>query len=792
MISSFRLLFIWTLLCAGLCAEPGDSTLSLFCEWDGQRLPVSAVTEDGKIQAIRDGKTVDVPKKARWLLEGDIRHNAALLNWSPRYTLKRRREPDQMKDAGHPYEASVTTHFAPSSNQMTEWAGAGLRQHWPATTGKREAIVVVWVVGGNVTQVGVDGLDPAKGVAKTDFVLTSEEAAGQPIMLLWSVGRFVAPVPAFADGIDATALMAAMLDDWRSLEPLVRANPQLGSAATTANIPLLHMAAEAGALTVVEGLVAADAKARPKIKDLKTSATEWAAEKGRTRMVELLLAKGFDKNAADKDSRTALLRACSAGHSEVVALLLKAGANPDIESLQNHRPISEAIDHGYLDIVELLEPKVRAKFSDSRENRGVLRTQAQKGHAGMVRWLLKKGISPNASGDGPSPLGVAALGGHEAVVTALLESKASVKWIDAASGNTALMYAASRGHAACVRRLLSAGADATAKNNRGATALHLAAVSDAAECVEILLAAGADWAVKNDLKLSALDLALYGQNQNAVEVIAAHGGRIAVKPADTTNVIESILRVDSAAVLQRAIEDGWAPSSKLQGWPALVAARQFGAQACVAVLQAAGARDDEPLPENILRAQDVEVKPRLVKALIPRDPREADEEFEAQTVIVDALIDSKGSLRFARVLNSPDKRLALAVLDCLPRWEFIPAKRGEQPVAVRLRFPVGLPSSEKRIFALTAVDEMPKPISQKRPVYPFSSRKAGQEARVLVRYVVNAEGNVEDVDVRERSSRECTDAAVAAVRTWKYTPAKRQGKPVAVEMVLPIIFNLVD
>lgn len=790
MLHSFRLIFIWAVLCAGLHASLPEPSLSLLCEWDGQQVSVAAVTEEGRIQVMRDGKLVEVPKKARWSLEGDLRRNAAFLYWSPNYWIKRRSEPDQIKDAAHPFEASVRVHYAPLSNKMTEFAGAGLRHAWPATSGSRELLVVAWIVGGKIAQVEVDGLDPRNGIAQATFMLSGEDAAGQPVLLLWSGGRFFAPLPQFADTIDPDALMAALLDDWQALEPLVRANPKLGVKATSENVPLLHLAAEAGALSVVEGLVAADPKARPRIKDRKTSPMDWAAAKGRVRTVEHLLAKRFEVDSKDKDARTPLLHACSQGHTQVAALLLKAGADPDNESLDKRRPISEAIDNGYIDIVEMLAPKVRPNFSDSADNRGVLRTQAQKGHTGVVRWLLKKGINPNSDADGMSALAMAALEGHENTVAALLERKASVKWRDPKSGNTALMYAVSRGHAGCAGLLLAAGADLSVKNKQGSTALHVAAVSDDAKSAEKLLSSGADWTVTNSLNLTALDMALLGQNKDVVAVLASHGSRIDVKSAEVANLIEAVLRVDNPTLLQRAIEDGWLPSSTLQGWPVLVAAKQYGAKACVAALQAAGAVAEETGPYEIVRLQDLSAKPALVKAVIPRDPRGDEEEFEAQVVVVESLVDAQGRLRFSRVINAPDKRLVLAVLDCLPRWEFSPAKRGDQPVTVKLRFPVQLPSSEKRVFQLTAVDEMPKPISQKPPVYPFSSRLRDQEARVLVRFVINTEGAVEDIEVRERSSRECAEAAVKAVKAWKYTPAKRQGKAVPVEVNQPIIFNL--
>lgn len=56
-------------------------------------------------------------------------------------------------------------------------------------------------------------------------------------------------------------------------------------------------------------------------------------------------------------------------------------------------------------------------------------------------------------------------------------------------GNTALIYAASGGHAEIVRLLLMSGADAGARNDAGASALERAGLADRTDAAEILRAA---------------------------------------------------------------------------------------------------------------------------------------------------------------------------------------------------------------------------------------------------------------------------------------------------------------
>ncbi|MBL7938686.1 MAG: TonB family protein [Flavobacteriales bacterium] len=77
--------------------------------------------------------------------------------------------------------------------------------------------------------------------------------------------------------------------------------------------------------------------------------------------------------------------------------------------------------------------------------------------------------------------------------------------------------------------------------------------------------------------------------------------------------------------------------------------------------------------------------------------------------------------------------------------------------------------------------------------YPEAARKAGKEGKVFVGFVVDAEGAVTKVVVK-RGVDPAIDAeavrVVSAMPKWK--PGMDAGKPVAVEMVLPLVFELED
>jgi protein TonB len=82
-------------------------------------------------------------------------------------------------------------------------------------------------------------------------------------------------------------------------------------------------------------------------------------------------------------------------------------------------------------------------------------------------------------------------------------------------------------------------------------------------------------------------------------------------------------------------------------------------------------------------------------------------------------------------------------------------------------------------------------LNNPEPVYPRASRRQHQEGRVLLSVHVLHTGAVGDIQLKRSSGFPLLDeAALTAVRAWRFVPAKRAGEPVAYWYVLPIDFSL--
>lgn len=79
------------------------------------------------------------------------------------------------------------------------------------------------------------------------------------------------------------------------------------------------------------------------------------------------------------------------------------------------------------------------------------------------------------------------------------------------------------------------------------------------------------------------------------------------------------------------------------------------------------------------------------------------------------------------------------------------------------------------------------------PDYPSVSRRMREEGTVYLDVSVTAEGRAGDLRIRKSSGHARLDeAALGAVRQWRFVPARRGAEAVAAQVVVPVVFRLGD
>ncbi|HLX85144.1 MAG TPA: energy transducer TonB [Terriglobales bacterium] len=84
----------------------------------------------------------------------------------------------------------------------------------------------------------------------------------------------------------------------------------------------------------------------------------------------------------------------------------------------------------------------------------------------------------------------------------------------------------------------------------------------------------------------------------------------------------------------------------------------------------------------------------------------------------------------------------------------------------------------------------PHPIHHPEPEYTDRALKERQQGTVVLKLVVGSDGLPRDVRVYRSLSADLDESAINAVKKWKFAPAMKDGKPVAVLILVEVSFHL--
>lgn len=797
----------------GLAAPPTPSLspLLLICEGDGDERPLCGVDSETILVSGPDGPRA-APTSARWTLRGPLRSHAALLHGSPSYTLERDARYDDSRQRAH-VTLEHRINIAPPRDTIKDlglfrWAGTlkftrdPFLIPWNVEPSKPGVVVAAWMHDGQVIQVQARPI-PQVGpdrefVLEFDFSLQPDEAEGQPVLLLWRDGAWVAARPFSDHPATQSAWHAVMFNDPAALDQSIQAGARLGAVDFSERSTLLHYAAESGAMAVLERLVAARPKSVAEVAEDGASALARAAANGRTAAVSFLLERHAGKAARTELVSGALTHALRSGHMDCAGFLLpwlKSAAPDGIEPWIRSIPWSR----GHVELARMLDlhlpptppaTDVSRLVSSPEPNLAfALIEHTRAGRLPMLRHLLTGGTgSPNVTWRGETPLLAAAAAGSEAIVRELLAAGADPNF-GAAGGHTPLMAAAQADAAGVVELLLAHGAKPNARNDEGMSALHFAAERDAVPIVSMLLDAGADLQVCTIRDITPLDLALISGANASAQILMGRGACIGLGAAYSQELILASIAHDIAEPVSTAIAQGWPATSTFSGiWPALRVAEILGAQRCARVLREAGAVSDPERPFPVVDSDSLDAPLNVTVGPQPVDPRRPDEVFPASRTRVRVLVDPQGRALFPVALDHDVTQVHQAALKTARLMRFSPPRCKGRPVATFALVEIDLPASRDRVFTASEADEPPPVMHKTRPHHPMSV-KHDRSARVIVAYVINTYGRVEQVEILESSGKAYTDSARLALSQWSFRPVTHRGTPIAIRMTHSFNFD---
>lgn len=256
-------------------------------------------------------------------------------------------------------------------------------------------------------------------------------------------------------------------------------------------------------------------------------------------VVRLLLDKAADHSAVNDDQSTLIILAAEEGNSEIIAMLMEAGAAADVANSTGSMALHRAVRGGDLDCVELLVEKGHADYNRRKKNgQTPLHLAAANGHVDVVQYLLQKGAQLSATVEAfgtPLDFAMAMKTGHFDVVKFLVEkgANATMDLSESASwGDNAKILEFAQKHPLSfnlVSVLFERIVDVNEECEPYKTVLQAVARVGATSVMEELLAKGAEPNIKGGECGSALHAAILSQNPRSVKLLLKHDADLAIE-----------------------------------------------------------------------------------------------------------------------------------------------------------------------------------------------------------------------------------------------------------------------
>ncbi len=217
-------------------------------------------------------------------------------------------------------------------------------------------------------------------------------------------------------------------------------------------------------------------------------------------------------------------------------------------------------------------------------------------------------------------------------------------------------------------------------------------------------------------------------------------------------------------------------------------------------------KKDDGLPPEL----QWDVAPVPVNTAFPVYPLAALQAEKSGKTKLKFLVGPDGRVASAQLVEATTPEMGQAVLAMIDTWVFTPPTKkdgtpcfaalamehdfkprsiSDVPVATEALTILRLQEKHpEKIAALTELDVMPKPLSRRPPVYPSALRQAGQAGRAEIEFFIDENGDAQLPYVLSSSAPEFGYAAVQAVATWRFEPARKGGKKVVARATVPVEF----
>ncbi len=223
------------------------------------------------------------------------------------------------------------------------------------------------------------------------------------------------------------------------------------------------------------------------------------------------------------------------------------------------------------------------------------------------------------------------------------------------------------------------------------------------------------------------------------------------------------------------------------------------------------AQDDEQVFTAVEQMPQLHGDMDSLKNEIQYPPEAYDAGIEGR-VFLQFVVNKNGKAQDLNVIRGVGNGLDEEAKRLVTEANFTPGKQRGKLVNVRMSLPITFKLSEHEPAEpkddlppppeeqeeednfFISVEDMPELKGglaglQQKVQYPEMAQKAGIEGRVIVQFIVNKKGKVEDPRVIRGIGGGCDEEALRVVKEAEFEPGRQRGNPVRVQYSLPITFR---
>ncbi len=618
--------------------------------------------------------------------------------------------------------------------------------------------------------------------------IESNDLKGFPVLFLWKDNSFIPPESPWSDNAD---LFKSIILDDQDFFKNNNNDDELKKAEDKFKNRAIHYAAALGRTEILKMLLDKGADADDSNDNRMTPVLVAAATAHSGTLNFLIQHDPRLLKARNDNRRSALHFAAHCGHEDIVNKIVQYDNKINIKDSYGFYPVGYAINRRHDPIVGILASKGAKLEADADNQQLLLLGNVSRNNPNIVSFLLEQKAKADKEHIGTTPLIIASGSSSLDVVTRLIDSGADINKSDGKK-ITPLMSACLTGRKEVVKYLLEKGANVNEKSKDGISAIEAAVLRNDPEIIDLLVSHNVDIETEGKTGKTPFWLAAMLGYRESMDKLLNVGARCDLNNDRAIELMELAFRYDMPEAVDLALEQCLhADFLFYEKYPSTWVADYYSADEILDLLVEHGAKKNTGEGLGIVNAGELSEKPRIIQATPIYYPLDLKRKYGSRKFKAKVVINDKGEVLFPRMIDSEVHELDRIVMETLTKWRFsAPLDNEGKACSVMVNIPILLECEdiEKQTWELSEVDVLPRPLKTPAPRYPIELREKGINGRVVIDLIIDENGVPEQIKISSLTHKEFAEAAIEAVKKYRYTPAYYQGKPVKIKVKQPLNF----